>query len=426
MKPPMKILYLHQYFVPPDAPGGTRSYEFARRLVQRGHQVTMVTSNAMMKNGFADPDRITRRQLDGIDLVILPVRYGNEMSYRRRTMAFAKFAAQATAEAVRHRPDVVFATSTPLTIAIPGLLTRIARGVPMVFEVRDLWPELPIAIGALRNPAAQQIARGLEWLAYHGSSEVVALSPGMADGVAAAGIPRDRITTIPNSCDIANFDAPASAVAAFRRERLPELGEDQPLVVYGGTYGHINDAGWLVDVAASMARFAPDVRFAMAGGGVEAEAIEGRASERGVLGHNLWMLPPLPKRDMPAFLGCASVATSLFMPLPQMWKNSANKFFDALAAGKPIAINYEGWQADLLRSTGAGVCLPQRDPTGAAQRLHALLSSPARLTEAAAAARRLARDSFDRDKLALQLEAVLQRAVDRHRHAVRVEIRGVS
>jgi glycosyltransferase involved in cell wall biosynthesis len=402
----MKILYLHQYFVPPDAPGGTRSYEFARRLVQRGHQVTMVTSNAMMKNGLADPDRITRKQLDGIDLVVLPVRYGNEMSYRQRTLAFAKFAARATREAVRHRPDVIFATSTPLTIAIPGLFARVARGVPMVFEVRDLWPELPIAIGALRNPVAQTLARGLEWLAYHGSTEVVALSPGMADGVAATGISRDRITTIPNSCDIDNFDVSGSAVAAFRRERLPGIAEGQPLVVYGGTYGHINDAGWLVDVAAH----APGVRFAMAGSGVEGAKIEERARERGVLGRNLWMLPPLPKREVPAFLGCASVATSLFMPLPEMWNNSANKFFDGLAAGKPIAINYEGWQADLLRETGAGVCLPQRDPEAAARRLEALVSSPARLAEASEAARRLARERFDRDKLALELEAVLVRA----------------
>jgi glycosyltransferase involved in cell wall biosynthesis len=148
----------------------------------------------------------------------------------------------------------------------------------------------------------------------------------------------------------------------------------------------------------------------MAGSGVEGAKIEERARERGVLGRNLWMLPPLPKREVPAFLGCASVATSLFMPLPEMWNNSANKFFDGLAAGKPIAINYEGWQADLLRETGAGVCLPQRDPEAAARRLEALVSSPARLAEASEAARRLARERFDRDKLALELEAVLVRA----------------
>ncbi len=422
----MKILYLHQYFVPPDSPGGTRSYEFARRLVERGHQVTLVTSNAMMKNELSDAKQIVRKQLDGIDLVILPVRYGNEMSYHRRTLAFAKFALDATREALRHDPDVVFATSTPLTIAVPALLAKLARHVPMVFEVRDLWPELPIAIGALRNPALKGLARGLEWIAYHGSSEVVALSPGMADGVAATGFPRERITTIPNSCDIDNFAVSADAVRAFRRAYLPGVREEQPVVVYGGTYGHINDAGWLVDVAAAMATIDESVCFAMAGSGVEAERIEQRARERGVLGRNLHMLPPLPKREMPAFLGCATVATSLFMPLREMWNNSANKFFDALAAGKPVAINYVGWQADVLRDSGAGLCLPQGDPTAAAHELHALVSSPDRLASASAAARRLSRERFDRDALALELEAVLLRAIERHRVTAPVPARGLT
>lgn len=418
----MKILYLHQYFVPPDAPGGTRSYEFARRLVKRGHEVTMVTSSAMMKPGFADPDRITKRNFEGIELVILPVKYGNEMGYARRTLAFASFAMGAAKEAVKVKPDVVFATSTPLTIAIPGLLARVARGVPMVFEVRDLWPELPILMGALKNPAARGLAHGLEWLAYHGSSEVVALSPGMADGVARCGISRDRITVIPNSCDIDAFTTTPEAIDAFRREHLPELAPGQPLVLYGGTFGKINDAGWMVELAAKMASVAPEVRFVMAGSGAEGDLIAARAKDRGVLGKNLWMLPAQPKRNMPALLGCATVATSLFMPLPEMWNNSANKFFDALAAAKPVAINYGGWQKDLLERTGCGIVMPQHDPLAAAQQLAALVRSPEALARASAASSMLARSRFDRDVLAVQLEAVLQRAVDAHHGLARSPI----
>ncbi len=414
----MRILYLHQYFVPPDAPGGTRSYEFARRWVQRGHEVTLVTSSAMMPKGSFDPDRITEIDVSGIRVVVLPVPYGNEMGYARRMLAFGQFAAQAAGQVVRHAADVVFATSTPLTIAVPGLLARALRGMPMVFEVRDLWPELPIAIGALRNPVARGLARGLEWAAYHGSAEVVALSPGMADGVAALGIPRDRISVIPNSCDIDAFAVEDADVEAFRRRRLPELKPGQPLVLYGGTFGKINDAGWLVDVAAQMRDVAPEVRFVLAGGGAENTIIAERAKDRGVLGRNLWMLPAIAKNEMPALLGCATVATSLFMPLPQMWNNSANKFFDALAAGKPVAINYGGWQAELLDSTGAGIRLPQADPRAAAHQLGALVRSPERLARCAEAAARIARQRFDRDQLALQLEAVLERAVARHRGLV--------
>jgi glycosyltransferase involved in cell wall biosynthesis len=247
----------------------------------------------------------------------------------------------------------------------------------------------------------------------------------MADGVAAAGIPRERITTIPNSCDIANFAVSPSAVAAFRRERLPDLADGQPLIVYGGTYGKVNDAGWLVDVAAAMRSTAPQIAFAMAGTGAEEDAIRQRARASGVLGRSLWILPALPKRDVPAFLGCAAVATSLVSPVRELWNNSANKFFDALAAGKPIAINHEGWQADLLRQTGAGIVVPHGDPAAAAHRLAALAGSEEARQRASAAARRLARESFDRDKLAVQLEAVLARAVRLHRSPV-AEVVGLA
>lgn len=217
----MKILYLHQYFVPPDAAGGTRSYELARRLVARGHDVTLVTSSAHMQGSAR------HRTLDGIEVVVLPVDYDNAMSNGERIRAFVEFAGRAAFEAARHPTDVVFATSTPLTIAIPGLAARFLTSAPLVFEVRDLWPEIPIAMGSLRNPLARAAARGLEWLAYHGSCEVVALSPGMADGVAKVGIPRERITVIPNGCDVEKFNVDAGAARAFVRGLLPELAPDQ-------------------------------------------------------------------------------------------------------------------------------------------------------------------------------------------------------
>ena len=413
----MKILYLHQYFVPPNAPGGTRSYEFARRLVQRGHDVTIVTSSAMIGEDFAAPGKVTRRRLDGIDIVVLPVAYDHMMSYAQRLASFARFAASAAFEVVRQRADVVFATSTPLTIAVPGLLAKMARRIPMVFEVRDLWPEIPIAIGALRNPAARGLARGLEWLAYHGSAEVVALSPGMADGVAKMGVGRDRITVIPNACDVELFSVEPDAAAAFRRETLPQIDPGDPIVLYGGTFGEINETEWLVDVARRLQECGPEVRVVLAGSGRRAEAIRQRAQQLGVLDRNVFMLPPIPKQQVPLLLGCSAVATSTVRPLQELWHNSANKFFDALASGTPVAINYEGWQADVLRETGAGLVLPYDSPRAAAEQLTAFVRSPPARARAASAALALARERFNRDRLTSTLEGVLERAVNAQRAA---------
>jgi glycosyltransferase involved in cell wall biosynthesis len=406
----VRILYLHQYFVSPEAAGGTRSYELARRLVEAGHEVTLVTSNAMMPARYHGISEPLRTEMAGIDLVVLPVRYGNAMGYAERMRAFARFAALASVEALRHRSDVVFATSTPLTIALPGLLASFGRRIPMVFEVRDLWPELPIAMGALPKPWMRAAARTLEWLAYHGSAHVVALSPGIAAGVEKTGIARDRISVIPNACDLEMFASAPVRAAGVRAEHLPWLRSDDRLVLYAGTFGAINDAGWLADVAEAARSIAPQLSFALVGGGAERDAIEARARARGVLGTNLRMLPPVAKRDMPGLLGAATIATSLFKPLPEMEANSANKFFDALAAGRPIAINYGGWHADLLRSTGAGLVLPHADPRAAAERLAALALDDDAVARAGAAASALARERFDRDRLAVQLEDVLERA----------------
>lgn len=405
----MKVLYLHQYFVSPNGAGGTRSYELARRLVQRGHDVTIVTSNAFMPELSHIRER-HEMQIEGVDVVVLPVAYKQSMSYLKRTKAFFSFAAAAAVECRRHRADVVFATSTPLTIALPGLVARAMTGAPMVFEVRDLWPELPIAMGALENPLAKAAARTLEWVAYHGSTSVVALSPGMARGVVARGITPERVTVIPNGCDVDQDQVSRRDIMAMRRSMFPKLRDDQPLVIYGGSMGVIHDPGWLVDVAAHMRAVDPDVRFALVGKGAIAQEVEAKARHAGVLDENLYFRGPVPKADVPTMLRGAQFATSTFAPIRAMEDNSANKFFDALANGVPVALNYGGWQADLVREYGAGVVLPQPRPMDAAAELSRALRDLTGMSKMRAGAAKLAREHFDRESLTTRLEGVLVQA----------------
>ncbi len=405
----MHVLYLHQHFVTPQQPGGTRSYEMARRLVARGHRVTLLGT---IRDGSAA--RVVRERVEGIELVLAPVPYDNAMGSAARLGAFARYAAWASLQLQRHRPEVVLASSTPLTVAVPGLWARLWHRIPMVFEVRDLWPELPIAVGALRSAPARSAARALAWAAYRGAAHVVALSSDMADGVAAWGVPRSQITVIENGCDVQAFEVSREQAAQQRARHFPALRPDQPLVLYAGTLGWMNDVGWLVDVAAALRRVSPEVRVAIVGDGVQRGALQQHAARCGVLDETLRMLPPIPKAQVPGLLACANVTTSLFRPVPQMAANSANKLFDGLAAGRPVAINYGGWQAPMLRSTGAGLVLP-RGIEAAAVQLGAFVRDRPRMAEAGRAARRLAVERFDRDAQAQALEAVLLRAVEHHR-----------
>jgi len=345
----------------------------------------------------------------GIRVHWLPVPYSNHMSYSERMRAFVRFAWQAARKAASIPADVVFATSTPLTIALPGVYAARKQKVPMVFEVRDLWPDVPIAMGALPNRVMRIGAKRLEDFAYRRSNRIVALSPGMKEGVVSSGVPPERVAVIPNSSDLELFD-PATADRQLFREAHPELGKG-PLVVYGGTMGRVNGVGYLARIASAAKQHGSTIQFVVVGRGAEEEEVRKIASDEGVLGVNFHLYPPLPKKEMPNLLAAADVSVSLVINVEALWANSANKFFDALASGTPMAINHGGWQAELLRDTGAGLVLPPDAPEEAAARLEAFLSDREGLQGAGEAARELARSRFSRDDLAVQLERVLQDAV---------------
>ncbi len=400
----MKIVYLHQYFTTPDMPGGTRSHLMGAHLVRAGHEVHMVSA-------FRDPTARRgswRESVDGIEVHWIPVRYSNYMGFWPRVRAFLEFAWKSARLAASIPADLVVATSTPLTIALPGAYAAWRQQKPMVFEVRDLWPDLPIAVGSLHNPVLIGLARWIERLAYHRSVRVIALSPGIAEGVIRAGYPRERVAIVPNACDRARFQEARGAL----RDVFPDLPvrAGDRLVLYAGTLGRINGVTYLVKLAAHAMSLAPHVKFLIVGDGAERRLVEGEGERLGVLNKTLFLRPPVEKRTMPRVLAGCDLATSLFIDLPEMWNNSANKFFDALAAGRAVLINYSGWQAELLRRAGAGLVVPPDDPAEAARMLVAFLADPSEVQRAGRAAERLARDTFDGERLGKRFVHLLEDA----------------
>jgi glycosyltransferase involved in cell wall biosynthesis len=403
----LKIIYLHQYFNTPEMSGGTRSYEMARRMVAAGHEVHMVTS--IRESSHQHDDWFTSDEA-GIQVHWYPVPYSNHMSYAQRIGAFLSFAKAARKKAVELEGDVIFATSTPLTIALPAVPAARKKKIPMVFEVRDLWPEMPIAMGALNNPVLRFAAHKLEHWAYKNAAAVVALSPGMKAGVVATGYSADKVAVIPNSSDNREFAYDADAARQFRTERQ-WLG-DKPLLVYTGTFGKVNGVGYMVELASALQALGSDVLILLVGGGAERDSVKQAAEKAGVYQNNLFIEDPLPKKAIPALLSAATMASALFIDLPEMRPNSANKFFDALASGTPVLLNYGGWMHDLVTAHECGLPLWQRSVDEVAEILDAKMHDQAWLDKAGQAARKLAEECFDRDLLAAQLMAVLQSAVD--------------
>jgi glycosyltransferase involved in cell wall biosynthesis len=401
----LRITYLHQYFNLPSQPGGTRSYEFARRLAKYGHRVTMITSD---RSGVRGP--IREQEYDGIRVLWIPVAYDNSMAYARRLGAFASFAVRSASLAARCEADVIFATSTPLTVVVPAMYASWRRRVPWILEVRDLWPEVPIAMGALSDPFSRACARWLAARAYRSAAHVITLSPGMAAGVAAYGVTPTRLTTIPNSCDLDLFGGAKVSAQAFLEER-PEL-QGRRIVLYPGTLGKVNGVQYVVNLAVESQRLDPSVAYVVIGAGGQEHSVRDYARERMVLNRNFFLYPALPKSKIGDAFAAAELCLSVVVDVPALHDNSANKFFDSLAAGRSIAINHEGWLADLIRINELGLVLPATDVAGAAQQITHFLAHRSKDSPFNSRSRQLAESMFDRDALCGELEKLLRQVSD--------------
>ncbi|WP_181424655.1 glycosyltransferase family 4 protein [Georgenia satyanarayanai] len=395
----MHVTYIHQHFRRPDQPGGTRSWEFARRLASDGHEVTMICAGAQRRTYVTD----------GFTVRQLPVPYRNSLSFAGRIRAFFGFMILASIEAVRTPGDVILATSTPLTVAIPALIASKARRRPFVFEVRDLWPQVPIELGYLRNRTIIRLAQALERAAYRGATQIVALSPSMAAGVLRIA-PRKPVTTIPNSSDIDRFKSVDASEAADLRRELG-IGADEALILYAGSLGESYEVDWLVDLAASL----PDdsVHVVVAGDGTTRPTLEAQVQRLG-LEDRVHLLGPRPKAFIAGLYAASDVVASSLRDHPSLEGNSLNKVFDALAAGKPVIFNHGGWLAQLLSTEGAGWRL-SRSTESAAEELTALLQDPRLLAEAGERAHAIALSDFNRDTHYANLKRVLLAAEGRRK-----------
>jgi glycosyltransferase involved in cell wall biosynthesis len=401
----MRIVYLHQYFVTPQMAGGGRSYEMARRLVAAGHDVHMVTSDQDGARAAA----IWRETLEaGIHVHWTSVRYDNSMGYHARVRAFLTFAWRAAHKAAALRGDVIFATSTPLTIAIPAVYASWRSRAPMVFEVRDLWPAVPIAIGAIKNPLVKWGAVQLERFAYRHATRVVALAPGMGNEIVATGYPAERVTIIPNGCDI---DAFSDAAPAQRLRQEHDWLGGRPLLVFTGTFGLVNGMAYLVRLADAISRIDPEVRVVAVGTGREFDLTRQLALDLDVLDKNFFLLGKQPKQVAAGWMVAADMTIALFTGPNIVWRDAVqNKFFDSLAAGKPVASNFSGWQSNLAVEAGAGLILSASSVESAARDVVRALRDRSWLEETGRAARELGASRFNRDALAADLARVLGEA----------------
>jgi len=407
----MHVAYIHQHFATRKASTGTRSFEMGTRLIERGHRVSMICGESDVTDMSGDGSTAVRElEIEGIQVKCIPERYENRMNFYQRVLAFGRFARRAAHVASGLDADLVFATSTPLTVGIPGMKASKRRGLPFVFEVRDLWPELPIAMGIVRNPLLKWYTRGLERKIYFAADKVIALAPGIRDGVCATGYPPDQVAMIPNGCDLELFqpcDEPLDD---------PRFGDaDEFRLVFTGAHGQANGLDAVLDAALELKRRGVrGIRFVFIGrGGLKPGLVE--RSRREQLDDYVLFHDSVPKSDLAQILPRMDVGLMILRNLPSFYYGtSPNKFFDYIAGGLPVLNNYPGWLADMIRENECGVAIDPDNPRAFAEAVLDLYERRGELKAIGLRGRALAEREFAREQLADRFADTLEQVHAAH------------
>ncbi|MBP0446593.1 glycosyltransferase family 4 protein [Roseomonas sp. SSH11] len=398
----LRILYLHQHYSGPGGATATRAHAMARALAARGHEVTLACGRYDgAVTGLEGPFRRGMREgrVSGFRVVEFDIPCGNAMALGARSLAFLRYAHRAARLALGGGFDLLLASSTPLTVALPALAAQRLRGLPFILEIRDPWPELPRALseagmgGVVPAPALAAMER-LADAACRRARAVIGLTEGMAETAIARGADPAHVHVVPNGCDLDLF---GPHVAPWRP---PEAAAWEVLAVYAGAHGRANGLDAAIG-AATILRNGGErrLRLLLAGEGGERARLVEEAARRDL--RNVTFLDPMPKARLAGLLSGAGIGLHLLAPVPAFAEWTApNKLMDYLAAGLPVVTNAPGRAARLVEAHGddgaCGIAAPPGDAPALADALAALAANPARRAAMGAAARGRAVRLWDR------------------------------
>jgi len=382
----MKILYLHQYFKTPEEGGALRSYHLSHALVQAGHEVELITSH--------NQKRYQLKIIEGVKVHYLPVNYDNSFGAISRIFSFVKFVIQAHRKAKSiSNVQLCYATSTPLTVGIIALRLKRKKGIPYFFEVRDLWPEAPIQMGVIKSSIIKTYLYGLERRIYEGADKLIALSPGIKEGVEKV-VTNKPIVVIPNIADCEYFYPQIKAVSIEEKFGV----KDKFVLSYIGTLGAANKVESLLAAARECKKEKlTEVLFFIAGKGKELTYLKALANKWGL--DNLKFIGHLDREGVRELLNITDAVYISFDSKPVLETTCPNKFFDAIAAGKLCIVNSKGWIKELIEQQYCGFYTDPENPASFVNSLSVFVSNKNKLLEYQQNSRKLAEKAFSKEVL---------------------------
>jgi glycosyltransferase involved in cell wall biosynthesis len=398
------ILLIHQAFVSLDEPGGTRHHELARFLASQGHQVTIIASPISYLTGKSRRVKIpwSDKQMDGERITIIRTYTYPALhrSFAYRMVSFFSFMFSSFIVGLRVKNiDLVWGTSPPIFQGLTAwALSRLKR-VPLLFEVRDLWPAFAVAVGVLKNPVLIQLSVWLERFLYRHANVVMVNSPGYIQHVKDRGA--HQIELVPNGTDTSMFTSGVDGSVFRQSHQLTS----KFIALYAGAHGLSNDLS-VVLAAAKELLSQEHILFALLGDGKDKPALQIQATQQGL--KNVRFLPPIPKNEMPSALAAADVCIAILKPLEMYKTTYPNKVFDYMASGKPVILAIDGVIREVIEKAGAGIPVPPGNPHALSQAVLYLSHHPEIAHTMGEKARQYVEDHFDRIILASHLMNIMR------------------
>ena len=367
-----RVLYISQYVVTPDQPGGVRHWRHVRALADAGHDVTVITSKVLHTTREAPDEfagrRADRRVEDGIEVIRAYSSTGYSNDAKSRAANHLSFSTYALPAAMRtRRPDVVLGSSPPLTVGVLGGLVAQLRRTRFILEVRDLWPESALATGLLTDPRAIAIMDRMAKYCYSRADRVIALTEGIRDGAIDAGVAPNAVALITNGIDPP--DAPIDPGVVD----LP-VGPEVFVAMFVGQHGTYSSLFTVLDAAKQVVNDRR-IHIALVGDGDRKQDLVDAARGHGL--DNVSFSGPIPKRDVPSWLARADACLLTYQDAPLFGGAMPNKLFDYMGAGRPIlAAIPDGEAARAIRAAGCGIVTPAEDADALADALVTLADDP--------------------------------------------------
>ena len=386
----MRVVYIHQYYLTPDDWGSTRSWHFSRALADAGHEVFIITSGKTQKKEVTYNGKIT--------IYYLPIAYHQNFSKWRRMWSYLLFSVRAFFLVLRlENISLVYATSTPLSVGVVSLLIKKVKGIKYIFEVRDLWPEVPIALGFIKSKWMISILKSITKSIYKNAEKIVASSTGIEEGIKEYKT-KTPITVISNFSDTEIFKpqltpkSPNGDLMLDFELRRKYLCDEEKGIIYFGAIGMANHLEYFLEAAKASEEAKLPLKFFFVGDGSEKERLQKIATKSEI--GNLIFLPPIPKKNLPDLLSVMDFSYISFLHIPELFTSSPNKLFDSLAMGLVCITNTKGWMQEVLETSESGLFCNPNQPSYFVEKIKPFLADENLLSTFKANARKVAEEKF--------------------------------